>query len=417
MTLFGNIQQYLLLKTTKEILIIEAVEVRGELVGEIYFNILLLNRHKNKIIILAAATKLDTEKLRDWLKVKGKSNVPVLLNFNSDKIIHKAVFDSIDRDSTVKELIHNADVDNFYVQFYSLNTEKTIVSVVRRNSVKDVLDYLSDLKESIIQFSIGPFSVLDTYKVLFLDADTDEVKLKFVNYYFSLNNNQLLDFSISRYSIDVDSVSSPRLINELTPNLVIPYSIGLDYFLQPLAGSGIRVNAVDENQREHNYRKISKAVGLMYLVLLLLGLLVSSAVFSVYNNRLNRLEFTATNKQIQWDRFQERLKVEKKSAEIYANNGLLKSSQLAFYADQISSEMPESIYLRKLEIHPINTKAAFQNISFSTEKIIIEGNCMSNIELDEWVSKLKAMQWVKNIVIKEYKDAEDIGSFTLNVSK
>lgn len=415
MSLLFNIEEAILLKTTRNLLVIEAIEVRDN-DGSIYFNCVLLHNKGGKISIISSISYVSVADLRGWMKKNQPPKCSVILGFNSDKIIHKIAQDDLDHADALKFAIPNAELENFYCQIFQLADKRMVISVVRKQLIDRLLNILSGIQDHVILVSIGPFFILESYQYLFRKNDLGEYHIEFDNYRFLLQNDYLSEYKITPYA----PRENPELIGvtgeKIKSSLLLSYSLGLHYFLHPNSTTCLDISSIKQNNRERIFRSVSRVFCAAVLIVTLIALAISSVLYSSYRSKYTELEDQVSTNQTLWNEYQAKRKKEEKKLELLKDNGIASSSNIAYYADQITFAIPESLYIRKMEIHPMNTKSN-ESYDFATNRILIEGNCNSPNLLNDWVADLKSRKWVRTIIIKDFKQMDDLSTFVVEITK
>ncbi len=273
--------------------------------------------------------------------------------------------------------------------------------------------------QSIIGISVGPCSVFDTYKLV-CNTDNSECNLQFDNYYFLFNGSELSDFKIGQYQLKTTSAETNFIIaNErIAQQAFIAFSYGISYFIQPLASPGIPYPEIQKNNSEFQFQKLSKAIAMIAMATLLFLLIISSAIFSFYNSKCETLEQQIALNSAKWEKYNIQEKRLQEQQELIKRNGLMGQSNLSFLSDQLTYNLPDDIYLRKLSLCPLSS-ADGRDFLFDNDRILIEGNCYSSNDLNKWISNLQSIAWIKKVNINEYKQSssDDLGSFKIELIK
>jgi len=425
MNILLSILQYSLLKLTKRIGIIEAIELRSDNESQFFFNAVALRAEKNKITIERQLIRGSIDTLGEWYKeLQFTQTCPTLLVVNSDKILHKIIDteNNTNLPEFVKEVAPNSNPEDFFTQSFPLTNKKYFFSLVRKNHVNNILGQLNTLNMSFINIFIGPFSIFTTYKHIYRPDPTDTYQIEFQNYSFTICNDSFIDHKILLYTIDNEEINERSIHfgeNTLKTSLLIPFSYGVYYLLKPLYTIDISHPSAKHNKDKFIYQSLGRPLLFGSAAILFLLLAISSILFTIYKSKYEQLQLNYSLNKEKWEQLQAKREEHLKKMAILEQSGLDRSSTIAFYADQLTQELPDGIYLRKMDIHPVNTRSLDNNIQFLKDKIIVDGNCFSSDELNDWIYDIKNYKWIKTVIIKDYKRGLDssLGAFSIEITK
>jgi hypothetical protein len=98
------------------------------------------------------------------------------------------------------------------------------------------------------------------------------------------------------------------------------------------------------------------------------------------------------------------------------DGGINKSSLI----DQAAALMPAEITLKEISVNPIDGAAdhGFGSLKFRERKMLIRGESVQIIPVNEWVARLKSKKWVKNVELESYNFNNELntGIFTIMLS-
>ena len=125
--------------------------------------------------------------------------------------------------------------------------------------------------------------------------------------------------------------------------------------------------------------------------------------FNQYNKKLNSINFRY-NQNLEMIKKLDTLKSEYNLKEQYfVSSGFLDASEQSFFTDRIANSVPPEIQISSLNINPLEGK--FKNdkpLNFLMGKIRISGSVTQSIILNNWVKKLKGLDWIKQVTIVGY---------------
>ena len=95
---------------------------------------------------------------------------------------------------------------------------------------------------------------------------------------------------------------------------------------------------------------------------------------------------------------------------VISGTNLNKNSKTSFYADQIAASVPKGIQFSVLDIFPLiekqNNFQENQLQEFKQNIILIKGLSKSSTVYNQWVRKLKKLDWIKTVDHLDYKDVD-----------
>ncbi len=414
--MFGKFEEFICSKVIKCILSLEAVEYRENGVGCFYFNAVVFKNVKGKLTVDAHKSYFSDKQLVDWISENKISGVPIVLNYNSDKIVHHVV-DSIDAETTASRMVPNFSHDIFYVQKYSISESKSVVSIVRKSGMEKLLDLLSPLNACIISGSIGPFFVLEVYRQIFDLGDRGICEAVFENYVININDDEIVGYKIGAYYMPISGENIYPKSGEFPLSCVLAYSYGAHFFLSGFAPVRLPVDRVNKVFDEFIFSRTSKVYTYAAGILLLVLLLVSSICFTIFTTKYENLESVVAQKHRKWNDYLAKEANIQSKREFFRANGLVENSSISYYANELTVNIPETVYLTKMIIHPAGHAGYDEDAVFAFDRIHIYGLCNSPTDLNTWVNELKGYSWIKSLLIKNYKEGEQIGNFNLEITK
>lgn len=418
--MLATVEQYLLLKFTVSLIVIEALEIRGVNDHTLYYNALLLKKNKNDISIDRKETNLSVNDLKKWIDNISEKQLPAILNINNDKIIHRITDTDTKIEVVAKELIPNFSFDNFYVQTLPVNSNQSIFSICRKRLVDTLLEQLSFLNENLINVAISPFYIIPLASYFTENENYEGYNIYFENYFFKVGEDlHILDYKIKSATFN-NNHSVKRIGNTLLESqYFISYAYAIHFIMHVQHPAGILLDDILVNLNKYKFTRLSKPFILYAGLALLFILLISSFAFSYYNEKYQNIQAQIEYRQGKWNKFEEVKKNRQRRNEMLVKNGVYSTGDIAFYADQLTSVLPRDIYFKKLNIYPVNTRGSSDNLCFINNLIIVEGSCYDSRPLNDWIAELKQYTWINNIVIRDYKlnKGDSMASFILEIKK
>jgi Tfp pilus assembly protein PilN len=384
--------------------------------GSYELNLVVLKKQKSSLV-----TEKQSEGLSAFKEAAALigSEIPIIIIINGKGVIHRKV-DVHENDSStmlLNKILPNASANEFVIQKTVLNSTQAFISVIRLNSLTEILNQLITNKmTSIAGCSLGPFAINDLLPLISTDAINNE-NIVIGNYQLQVREQQITEINTATLSDNKNIVVGNESIPEKS---LIAFATALSYFTGNDNGilNSIQVN----NLKEEFYQKQKFEVrGWAVLAVTFLILMINYFVFNNYWSKNNAMNAQLTLTQSALQRY-EKLKTEfAQKKEFLEQNGLLDHSRTSYYADQLAGNLPASIQWTGLNIHPLKKKKASdetETLFFENKLISISGNCQRSTDLNDWMKEIKKQTWVKDVTLVDYKqeNAKEDGVFLMEIS-
>jgi hypothetical protein len=372
------------------------------------FDVIMLKREKNLIKIRNTYSKTLGF---DELVKQIPSNVPIVLSVDGKGIIHRQL-STADITLPVLQILPNVKPGDFWVQLRDIDNESHWVSIMRLDTIKEIMDFFTTKGYFVYKISLGPFSMNSLWSLL--DSHTEEYIID--SYKFKILNGLITQIELvippsqgQPYSVGNEKIDS---------SLLIPYTNALSFFTGDLEIAGFSEDISRESREEFHYKRVFRATAGILLVLLFCILMINFILFDSYNrsyiqsnlqyksglelvDRLNNLKKELTLKEV-----------------LIQENGLLSGSKFSFFADKIASFIPQQIVLSRLSINPVTAKLKpDKELLIDRNCISVAGECLSSFYLDSWIGRLRKETWIKRIDILQYnqENKETPGKFIIRI--
>ena len=370
------------------------------------YNFVLVKYINNKIKILEKQPELTNfNELLKFLKKK----YPVIITLNGKGILIKkiAVNSKLKNEEIFRQVFPNAKLDDFYIQKFILNENNVIATIVRKTVIEKILKEFDGY--FIIDINLGFLSIEHILDVLSLSSK----KLSINDFRITIENNHIVDFQPIKFKRKEQNFFLEE--EEIDEDLLIPFSAAVK--------SGIlKISSTDSfglviNRKEFKYFNFYKIIGWAVLLFCFIILFVNFLIFDALNNKNNELvaKVSSFNELINnhSDLKEELLKKEK----IINDLGLRYTIRTSYIADRISYSLPGSIKLNILKVFP-PVKENRKKIIFDRRKIKISGITKSPVILNEWMYKLRKLEWVEDLTLNDYNynDKEYNANFGLIIN-
>ncbi|MCX6180630.1 MAG: hypothetical protein NT150_01705 [Bacteroidetes bacterium] len=365
------------------------------------FNVSVLEKKSGKIHLISSFDNLDLEQF----KQKVDKNIPLFISADGKGVLHKSVnFTEEEPTSTLLgKVLPGADENSFYVQ----GTAGAFISVVRREVLDLAFNELKSLGYYFIGAALGPFAI---------DKVATLIEEKTVNtsvYALKISEGKIASFakkeagSVLKVSIGGEQISEVA---------VLSFASALTYFLgeESFFNSDFLSSAKSEFKEKRKFTVLGIGVLVFFFVLMLVNFLVYDSLKS--SNAELQAEF---NLQSENFKKSEKLKKELEAKkELKDKLGVSGVTKIAYYLDQIAATVPTQIQLTEMTVNPVKKKIKDdKEIEYDVNHIVIAGKCKKSIYYNEWKQQLAKMDWVSNISVVNYIDADDeVGEFVLKLS-
>ncbi|RYD54585.1 MAG: hypothetical protein EOP56_18850 [Sphingobacteriales bacterium] len=415
----SHIYQTILAKAIRSIIVVEVRDTRRGNMRETHYNSLLLQKEKNNIYIKNHQQNSDIDGLAQWLNDDNQKTTEIIIVINTDNVLNRITEYLADTSEAIQKALPGTNADDFVGNIFISDKTKGLLSIARKNHIAQTCSDLNSFLPRVIKVGLGPGAVLFTHAAIFDHSGDFQIDIK--NYSFLFQNDILNDFKI--INNDANRPVDESLItigNEKIPDVIfIPFSYGVYYMASPIDCPGIFIPEINANHETFNFAKTGKVVSYFSAAFLLVLLIISSTLFTTYSQKHEQLSSKYLSAKERLANRRMKKENETKQQSILQNAGITKTSNITFVSDQITGNLPDNIYLRKMFIHPINMRSINENTSFHLDKIIIEGNCYTSNELNNWVDLLRQQSWITQVKINEYKqpNGSDIGAFVIEIQK
>ena len=356
--------------------------------GQIDLNCVLLSQKKGKILIEKLFDEITSI---DQLNDDDLKSLPVILSVDGKGVLFR-ISEQVKNQKLIHHILPNAKEEDFYLQSVPANDNKIVISAIRKEVLNAILDKLKQIGMQVYNLYVGPLAVNNLQGII------NE----------SLYCTQKYEISQEAGLIEsIIKLAEPKLNyvqigdDEVTSESILAYSTALGFYLSD--SDSELIETVEESKKEYLYKRGFVKAGWFSLAFFFTLLMINFFFFNTYNSKLNQLTFSYNqNKELL--KKLESLKDEYLIKEQYfVNTGFLDASRLSYYADRIAYSMPKNITLSGMEINPLNTKIKEEKIlGFSMNKIRISGSVSQSIILNNWLKKLKKLEWIENVDILEY---------------
>lgn len=324
--------------------------------------------------------------------------LPVFLSLRGKAVVSKKINrNSTNHNGANAGLIGFSEGD-YYKQNVESDNESCFISLIRRTHLDHLLSELSKNDIAVNGVCLGSFSVVNL-------IDSGDKEKTIVTPYEDIRvfNNRVTAFEVN---INDNSPSLQYGGQNFRAEEILPFVAVLESYLVDSYLSG-EVMLVNKNSTDYSYKRKTRAVGIISLLVLLGVLLINYTLYSFQekkNSELNRIYSQYREDFEKLDRLKKDYQ-DKKSLIVGFN--ISGSDDITKYADIIGYSLPTNIILQNVTFQPL-LKDVQQDkaISLDKDKIKISGYTKSSMLLGKWIDDLRINQWVKNVEITKFSAKE-----------
>jgi Tfp pilus assembly protein PilN len=365
--------------------------------GTVESDLVVLKADGNQLELIKKVTaKKGIKELLEHLDVK----TPVALNITGKGVlIKKTEGEEEITAANFQRVLPNAEANDFYWQNMP-TVEGIFVALIRKSEADRWLTELAGNSIQVLALSLGPFPV-----------QLIQPQLNFYGEEVVFNGHCIQreakgDWQTYRYEAGKQAPFPIKLENEkLDDRLVVPYAIAFQVILSrqmqpvwaPVPEITGRLNQYLQN------RKISVisafALGLLFLMLLINFLLVSH-----YQSENEKMSFRASQTAADvadLDSLSAQIKSKQAQLDTLGwDGGLSHSVQI----DRLAKLVPSGVSWREASVNPEdrNVQNKAHGPRFLTRQISIQGTSERIVAVNEWVSRIKSLSWVKDAQLQRY---------------
>jgi len=355
------------------------------------------------------------ERTSDELKKIIKKDSAINLIINGKGVITKKIsFNPADEDALlISKCLPGANASDFYFQKYMVSETVAYISVIRKQSLDGLLKYFQANKILVVSVSLGPFSIENIFSLLNLNQYLEQ-------------QLQIGSFELNILSGKIDGIksleNSPEQYLqisglEIKSSLAFAFVAAMGFYIS----NEIKIqDAVFlQNKEEHKELKLHNRMMQGFMAALVIICFSSFGVYKYYRSEFKTYYAKVQVNQEKLTKY-ENLKTEiTEKRDLLSKNGLLQSSKISYYSDQIAAGLHEEVKLTRMEFSPIKkvSKDGKDELFFQGEKLLISGHCSESFDFNEWIKTLQKLKWVKAVSILHYMQdrSSELASFNIEL--
>jgi len=364
------------------------------------YHVLTVKKKGSKIDIVNAVSFDTFEKIAQNIDLK----IPVLLAIDGKGILNKEINFNNESDVTWYK---NIDFESIYYTSL-MGSSSNFISFCRKNIVQEITEKFLKKGFQVADIYVGSFLSGLLHNAIKKDSITsNDIILQFENGKLAGFTKQTDPVKTEQYTIGKDTISS---------NFMPLYGIIVHFFIQPKEVSKTKNDTL--NTEEIVYKKAFNVLGITMLVGFLISLLTSYFLIQYYGAKNAELNLQSVYSNQSYQLILDLEKQKENKQQLLQESGFLSAKFLSFYSYEIIKGIPQDISLTNLNIIPVNKEIkATKKISFDAKTIIIKGETFNESSFNNWMEKIKKMDWLKNFEIISFKkDKKNKSQFEIKIT-
>jgi hypothetical protein len=348
----------------------------------------------------------------DFILNKIPKSIPVSIAISGKLIlIKKFISTDLTESEILTKIFPNAEKDSFYTQCCDVNNNNHFVGVIRKDSLRKIINTLSEKGNFIVGIYVAPFLIQPFIKYI----KQEETEIDIVGYQIETDGSNIVNIKNNTF---LPKKKGVFIQNEKVEfESFIPFLAAISYFFNFSNFTNYNLNFLNNEIEEFKFYKWFSLFYKVGLGIILFILLVNFLLFNSYNQYRGELESLLLINKTQLETYDELNKKFNEKHIFLKNTSFDKVSKKSFYADRIASEVPTNIRLIEINIAPIRKhNRELSKFEFDSDIVLIKGKCSESIYLNDWVQKIKTYYWVKDLQIINYKYSSlNLGEFEIKL--
>ncbi len=343
---------------------------------------IIVKKNKSKIEIL------DTGNLDKLSAIPKK--YPVIVTITSESLI--LLTSKQGEEFNIEEEIPVSNRNEIIVDKYPYENGMDYI-VYRKQWINKIIAKISFLP--MFKIYIGPSPL----RLLQLFDDISYKQLRLPLYTLQINNGEL---EISRNEkIEKDFTTKLESL-KINTSYILPYFSALYFWIYDTTAINKNIN---ENEYSNGIDYIIKKTGVYFVILLFILLIINTVIFSYLYKENIHLNEVKNNYSLKIKRLEDlKGNIEEQQQFLQAHDLILKQP-IVYYINEILKQTPASINLKSFTINPLikNKFKENENIKFRKNVIIIEGEDNDQVNVMNWMDKIKQINHVTAVDLMEYE--------------
>jgi len=226
-----------------------------------------------------------------------------------------------------------------------------------------------------------------------------------------VEHGKITSFSADGVALEVQEINGERLSYK-----EIPLMASILSYKFPLESVSLHSELLASNREDFKFKKLFKFSGIVAIVCTMLMLVVGHYLLDYYSNALAQrsAEYSLYEQSMEKIRTLEQEKELKEK--ILITSGIKNENFLTKYISEIGNTVPDDIKL--ISIHVMSPEKKIRRekkIQLALNNIDIVGATYTDDAFNNWMDKLRDIDWVKEINIEYQEDKKVNNTFTVKV--
>jgi len=378
--------------------------------GNLYYNVCILKKEKNSAKILLQQDNIPSlSELKEILK----EDIPIFLGINIKGILNR-VLDYIpnSKEDALTAVFPSAKEDDFYVQQIETD-QNTLISVVRKDSVLELLKSFETAEIWVVNAFVGPFWIEEILPILPAYVQTIQIGQQVL----TIENQHITGLSKSVLARqELFSIGEDRVSESLSLALSMAFIAITQSNIQ-----GIEVDFIDQQQSNFYYKKLFHYTALGALAFFFVALFTNYLLFEHYNSQEQGLKVEVSQQQSLLNQRDSLAKKYQDKKALLGDQLNLGQSKSSYYADQLAATLPSTLQLTNLVLFPRIKEEGYSSEEslprYDNQTILIEGQCQASVFYNNWKRSLEELNWVASIHNLSYQNNKNgQGVFKLKIT-
>lgn len=364
------------------------------------YNVLTVKKKGNKIDIVSTQSFDNFEKTAKSIDLK----IPVILVVDGKGILNKEI--DFNNESDVS-WYKNIDFESIY-HTSLLGSKSNFISFCRKNIINEISENFLKKGFQVADIYVGSFLSGLLYTAIQKDTIlSNDIILEFDNGKLDAFSKQPATVKTETYILGKEKINS---------SFLPLYGTIIHFFIQQKEVSKTKNETL--STEEIIYKKAFNVFGVAMLAGFLISLLASYLLIQYYGSKNAELNLQSVYSNQSYQKILDLEKQKENKQRLLKETGFLSAKFLSFYGYEIIKGIPSDISLTDLNIIPVNQEIKEnKKISFDAKSIIIKGETFNESSFNNWMEKLKKMNWLKNFEIKSFKkDKKNKSQFEIKIT-
>lgn len=378
--------------------------------GNLYYNVCILKKEKNSAKILLQQDNIPSlSELKEILK----EDIPIFLGINIKGILNR-VLDYIpnSKKDALTAVFPSAKEDDFYVQQVETD-QNTLISVVRKDSVLELLKSFETAELWVVNAFVGPFWIEEILPILPAYVQTIQIGQQVL----TIENQHItgLSKSVSARQ-ELFSIGEDRVSESLSLALSMAFIAITQSNIQ-----GVEADFIDQQQTNFYYKKLFHYTALGALAFFFVALFTNYLLFEHYNSQEQGLKVEVSQQQSLLNQRDSLAKKYQDKKALLGDQLNLGQSKSSYYADQLAATLPSTLQLTNLVLFPKIKEEGYSSEEslprYDNQTILVEGQCQASVFYNNWKRSLEELDWVASIHNLSYQNNKNgQGVFKLKIT-